>query len=115
MRRRPGIPIYPGIFLNKLGGSIGVEPFSFGGILGAKVAETLELNLSFKYREAQGEELGFFGGQGQLELDEDKIATLAADVYSDGYVDAKLNIDLHIPFSSQDPIVKVGGRHRLLG
>jgi len=105
----PGIPIYPGIFLNKLGGSIGVEPFSFGGILGAKVAATLELTLSFKYREAQGEELGFFGGQGQLELDEDKIATLAADVYSDGYVDAKLNIDLHIPFSSSNPIVKVGG------
>ena len=105
----PGVPIYPGIFLNKLGGSIGVEPFAFGGVLGAKVAEALELTLSFKFREAQGEELGFFGGQGQLELDEDKIATLAADVYSDGYVDAKLSIDLHIPFSSNNPIVKVGG------
>ena len=105
----PGIPIYPGIFLNKLGGSIGVEPFSFGGVLGAKVAATLELTLSFKFREESKGELGFFGGQGQLELGEDKIATLAADVYSDGYVDAQLNIDLHLPFSSDKPIVKVGG------
>lgn len=105
----PGIPIYPGIFLNKLGGSIGSEPFSFGGVLGAKVATQLELTLSFKYREATNQELGFFGGQGQLELDDDKIATLAADVYSDGYVDAQLNIDLHIPFSSESPVVRVGG------
>ncbi len=105
----PGIPIYPAIFLNKLGGSVGVEPFSFGGVLGAKIAQTLELTLSFKYREATAEELGFFGGQGQLELGEDKIATLAADVYSDGYVDAQLNIDLHIPFTGENPIVKVGG------
>ena len=105
----PGIPIYPGIFLNKLGGSIGVEPFAFGGVLGAKVAAALELTLSFKYREATDQELGFFGGQGQLELDDDKIATLAADVYSDGYVDAQLSIDLHLPFSSDNPIVKVGG------
>jgi hypothetical protein len=105
----PGIPIYPGVFLNKLGGSVGVEPFAFGGVLGAKVAATLELTLSFKYREQHGEELGFFGGQGVLELSDDKIATLAADVYSDGYVDAQLSIDLHLPFSSKDPIVKVGG------
>jgi PKD repeat protein len=105
----PGIPIYPGIFLNKIGGSIGSEPFSFGGVLGAKVATQLELTLSFKYREATSQELGFFGGQGQLELDDDKIATLAADVYSDGYVDAQLNIDLHLPFSSEQPVVQVGG------
>jgi len=105
----PGVPIYPAIFLNKLGGSIGVEPFSFGGVLGAKIAETLELTLSFKYREASGEELGFFGGQGELELGEDKIATLAADVYSDGYVDAQLKIDLNVPFVGENPIVKVGG------
>ena len=104
----PGVPIYPGIFLNKLGGSIGVEPFAFGGVLGAKVAEALELTLSFKFREAQGEELGFFGGQGQLELDEDKIATLAADVYSDGYIDAKLSVDLKFPPTSS-PVVQVGG------
>lgn len=105
----PGIPVYPGVFLNKLGGSIGVEPFSFGGVLGAKVAAALELTLSFKYREASGQELGFFGGQGQLELDDSKIATLAADVYSDGYIDAQLAIDLHLPFSSESPVVKVGG------
>jgi PKD repeat protein len=105
----PGVPIYPGVFLNKLGGSVGVEPFAFGGVLGAKVATQLELTLSFKYREASGEELGFFGGQGQLELGEDKIATLAADVYSDGYIDAQLSIDLHLPFSSESPVVKVGG------
>jgi len=105
----PGIPIYPGVALNKLGGSVGVEPFSFGGSLGASIATQLELTLSFKYREATSTELGFFGGQGVLSLDDDEIATLAADVYSDGYIDAKLAIDLHLPFSSNDPIVKVGG------
>ena len=104
-----GVPIYPGIELNKLGGSVGVEPLSFGGTLGASIATQLELTLSFKFREATSTELGFFGGQGVLSYKDDEIATLAADVYSDGYVDAKLAIDLHFPFDSDSPVVKVGG------
>ncbi|HEY2767025.1 MAG TPA: PKD domain-containing protein [Solirubrobacteraceae bacterium] len=104
----PGIPLYAGVYLNKLGGSIGVEPFAFGGTIGASIASQLELTLSFKYREPEGEELGFFGGQGQLSLKDNPIATLAADVYSDGYIDAQLKIDLKLPFG-ENPIVSVGG------
>lgn len=104
----PGVPLYPGVFLNKIGGSIGVEPLSFGGTLGASIASQLELTLSFKYREAEGEELGFIGGQGQLSLSDNPIATLAADVYSDGYIDAQLKINLKLPFGD-NPLVSVGG------
>jgi hypothetical protein len=104
----PGVPLYAGVYLNKLGGSVGVEPFSFGGTIGASIASELELTLSFKYREAEGEELGFIGGQGQLSLKDNPIATLAADVYSDGYVDAQLKIDLKLPFG-ENPLVSVGG------
>ncbi len=104
----PGVPLYPGVFLNKIGGSIGVEPLSFGGTLGASIASQLELTLSFKYREPEGEELGFIGGQGQLSLSDNPIATLAADVYSDGYIDAQLKIDLKLPFGG-NPLVSVGG------
>jgi PKD repeat protein len=104
----PGIPLYAGVYLNKLGGSVGVEPFAFGGNLGASIGSQLELTLAFKYREAQGEELGFLGGEGQLQLSNNPIASLAADVYSDGYIDAQLKINLKLPFGGS-PLVSVGG------
>jgi PKD repeat protein len=104
-----GVPIYPGITLNKLGAGIGIEPFRFEGTLGASIATQLELTLSFRFREATENELGFFGGKGSLSLKDDEIASLAADVYSDGYVDAQVKFDLHFPFESKDPVIKVYG------
>jgi PKD repeat protein len=104
-----GAMIYPGVEVNKIGASIGVNPLAFGGVLGAAIATQLELTLEFKFREATSTELGFFGGQGKLSLKDDDIATLAADVYSDGYMDAKLAIDLHFPLDSKEPAVEVGG------
>ena len=104
-----GVPIYPGVELNKIGASVGVNPLAFGGVLGASIATQLELTLEFKFREATSTELGFFGGQGKLAFKGDDIATLAADVYSDGYMDAKLAIDLHFPFASKEPAIEVGG------
>jgi hypothetical protein len=104
-----GAMIYPGVEVNKIGASIGVNPLAFGGVLGAAIATQLELTLEFKFREATSTELGFFGGQGKLSYKDDDIATLAADVYSDGYMDAKLAIDIHFPFSSKEPAVEVGG------
>lgn len=104
-----GVPIYPGVEVNKIGASVGVNPLAFGGTLGAAIATQLELTLEFKFREATSTELGFFGGQGKLSYKDDDIATLAADVYSDGYMDAKLEIDLHFPFDSKEPAVEVGG------
>ncbi len=104
-----GIPLYPGIELNKFGGSIAVEPFAFGGTLGAAIATQLELTLEFRYAEPFEGQLGYFGGKGSIALDKDEIATLAGDIYSDGYVDAQLKINLQLPFESKDPIVQVGG------
>jgi hypothetical protein len=104
-----GAMIYPGVEVNKIGASIGVNPLAFGGVLGAAIATQLELTLEFKFREATSTELGFFGGQGKLSYKDDDIATLAADVYSDGYMDAKLAIDIHFPFDSKEPAVEVGG------
>ncbi|HXD54014.1 MAG TPA: PKD domain-containing protein [Solirubrobacteraceae bacterium] len=105
----PGIPVYPGISLNKMGGSVGVEPISFGGVLGAKVAGTLELELLFKYAEATEEQLGFFGGKGTLKYEDNEIATLEGDVYSDGYSDALLQVKIGVPFGSKEPEVSVEG------
>lgn len=104
-----GVPIYPGILVNQLGGTVGVEPLKFGGTIGASIATQLELSLSFLYREAEGKELGFFGGQGKLSYKNDEIATLAADVYSDGYTDAQLKLNLHFPFDSKEPVIELGG------
>jgi len=86
-----------------------VHPLAFGGILGAKIAELLQLELAFKFREATSTELGFFGGQGKLSYKSDEIATLAADVYSDGYVDAQVTFNLHFPFDSSSPAIEVSG------
>jgi PKD repeat protein len=104
-----GIPIYPGILLNKFGGSVQVEPLVFGGTLGASIAQALELTLEFRYAEPTEGKLGYFGGKGSLALEKAEIASLMADVYSDGYVDAQLKINLKIPFESNEPIVEVGG------
>jgi hypothetical protein len=108
-KANPGVPIYPGINLNEIGASIGVNPLVFGGSLGAKIAELLQLELAFKFREATKTELGFFGGQGKLSYKGDEIATLAADVFSDGYVDAQVTFDLHFPFESKEPVIQVSG------
>ncbi len=108
-KAEPGVPIYPGISLNEIGASVAVHPLAFGGILGAKIAELLQLELAFKFREATSTELGFFGGQGKLSYKSDEIATLAADVYSDGYVDAQVTFNLHFPFDSSEPAIEVSG------
>jgi PKD domain len=108
-KANPGVPIYPGISLNEIGASVGVEPLSFGGSLGAKIAELLELELAFKYQEETKTALGFFGGEGKLSYKSDAIATLAADVYSDGYVDAQVTFNLHFPFDSSEPVIEVSG------
>ncbi len=109
LKIKPGVPIFSGVFLNEIGASLGVEPLVFGGSLGANIAEVLELELEFKYREATEKELGFFGGEGRLSYKENKIASLAGDVYSDGYVDAALKVELKLPFGSKEPVVEVRG------
>jgi hypothetical protein len=95
-KAEPGVPIYPGINLNEIGASVGVNPLAFGGSLGAKIAALLELEFAFKFREATSTEFGFFGGQGKLSYKSDEIATLAADVYTDGYVDAQVYAKLEL-------------------
>ncbi len=105
----PGVPIYPGISLNKMGASVGVEPITFGGVLGAKIASVLELELAFKYAEATEAALGFFGGKGTLKYEDNEIATLEADVYSDGYSDAQLQLKIGVPFGSKEPVVSAEG------
>ncbi len=52
LKIKPGVPMFAGVFLNEIGASLGVEPLEFGGSLGASIAEVLELELEFKYREA---------------------------------------------------------------
>jgi PKD repeat protein len=108
-KANPGVAIYPGIFLNEIGASVGVNPLTFGGSLGASIAEVLGLELEFKYREETEKELGFFGGKGTLSLKEHKIATLAADVYSDGYTDAELKVHFQVPFEPQEAFASIEG------
>jgi PKD repeat protein len=109
LKIKPGVPIFSGVFLNEIGASLGVEPLEFGGSLGANIAEVLELELEFRFREATENELGYFGGEGRLSYKESKIASLAADVYTDGYVDAALKIELKLPLESKSPVVEVRG------
>ena len=105
----PGIPVYSGVYLNRIGASVGVNPLEFGGSLGAKIASALELELAFKYSEATGQQLGFFGGKGSLSYEENVIAALEGDVYSDGYSDALLQLKISVPFGSKEPVVSVEG------
>jgi len=105
----PGIPLYPGISLNRIGAMVGVEPLEFGGSLGAKIASVLELELAFKYSEATEQQLGFFGGKGSLAYENNVIASLEGDVYSDGYSDALLQLKIGVPFGSKEPLASAEG------
>ena len=53
-----GVPLFPGVLLNRLGGEFGVDPLVFGGTLGASVGSQLEVTVSFRYREASPERAG---------------------------------------------------------
>ena len=105
----PGIPVFTGVYLNKMGASVGVEPLQFGGLLGAKVASVLKLELGFRYSEGNEQQLGYFGGKGTLKFEENEIATLEGDVYSDGYSDALLLLKIGVPFGSNNPVVSAEG------
>ena len=109
LKIKPGVPVFAGVFLNEIGASVGVEPLEFGGSLGASIAEVLEVELEFKFREQTEKELGFFGGEGRLSYKENKIASLAGDVYTDGYVDAALKVEIKLPFGSKEPLVELRG------
>jgi hypothetical protein len=104
-----GVPIFTGVLLNEIGASVAVEPTAFGGSLGASIVESFELELEFKFREKTSTELGFFGGKGILSLKDHEIASLAADVYTDGYMDAQLKFHIQYPFESSEPFAKVEG------
>jgi len=104
-----GIPIFPGVELNKFGGAIGVEPFSIGGTLGASVGTQLEVTLEFKFHEATSSELGFFGGKGSIEYEKHELGSIAGDVYTDGYTDASIQAKISVPFGSNSPYVKLAG------
>jgi PKD repeat protein len=104
-----GVPIYPGVLLNEIGAGVTVKPLGFEGSLGASIVEEFELELAFRFREATSEELGFFGGKGTLSLMGHEIASLAADVYTDGYMDAQLKFHIQVPFESSEPFAKVAG------
>jgi len=99
-----GVPLYPGVLLNRLGGQVYSSPFAFGGTVGASIATVLELTLNFTYQEANATTLGYLGGQATLDYqppgdDPSTIASLTGEVFSDGFFDAALNIDIHFPLS----------------
>jgi hypothetical protein len=104
-----GVPIYPGVLLNEIGAGVSVNPLAFEGSLGASIVEEFELELAFRFREETAQELGFFGGKGTLSLQGHEIASLAADVYTDGYMDAQLKFHIQVPFEGSEPFAKVAG------
>jgi hypothetical protein len=97
-----GVPLFPGVLLNRLGGEFGIDPLEFGGTLGASIAAQLEASVSFRYRQATASQLGFFGLQGTLELSHSQIAQVAIDLYTDGYIDGLLDVDLHFPLTADE-------------
>jgi PKD repeat protein len=103
-----GIPIFPGVELNKLGAGIGVEPLYFEGKLGALVGKALELLVEFRFHEETATEEGFFGLQGALELEEHKLGKLAVDLWFRGYINGEVGFDLRLPESS-NPTVQASG------
>ena len=66
----------------------------------------LELELAFKFAEETAQQLGYFGGRGSLKYEENEIATLEGDVYSDGYSDALLQLKIAVPFGAKEPVGK---------
>ena len=109
LKINPGVTVYPGVEVNEIGAGIGVEPLEFSGSLGAEIVKEFELELAFKFREKTEKELGYFGGKGTLSLQGHEIASLGADVYTDGYMDAELKFHIQLPFEG-NAFAKVAGQ-----
>ncbi|MDE3131605.1 MAG: hypothetical protein KGL16_10675, partial [Acidobacteriota bacterium] len=106
----PGIPVYPSVFLTEFGAGVGVNPTQVSGTIGAGWggSDGVAIELSFKYSDSTSTTLGFFGGQGTVKVGGQQIAQLQGDVYSDGYVDAALEVGLKEPQDS--PVIQVLGK-----
>ncbi len=101
-----GIPIFPGIELNKLGANVTTaNPLSFGGNLGASIAAELELVIKFQYAEAAAGAEGYFKGAGELELENKKFAALEVLVGFSGYVKGKVELNLKEP--ETNPVIEL--------
>jgi len=104
-----GIPVFPGIEINELEGNITTaNPLAFGGKLGASIATALELTLGFQYAEGSEGNEGYFKGTGTLELENKKFALLEVLVGFEGYVKAKLELDLKVPETNPNIEVAAG-------
>jgi len=79
-----GIPVGPGILLNRFRGEFGLTPTRIGGGLGVSLAAVAQINGNFFYQSG--------GGAAQLHVDGDfslaghRLATAYFDYYSTGYV-----------------------------
>ena len=106
----PGIQVYAGVFLTEFGAGVGVNPTQVSGTIGAGWggSDGVAIELSFKYADSTSTTLGFFGGQGTVKLGGQQIAQLQGDVYSDGYVDAALQVGIKEPQDS--PVIQVLGK-----
>ncbi len=47
IRFTPGILVYPGVFLNRFGGEVGLNPTRFGGLIGASFASTVLIDANW--------------------------------------------------------------------
>ena len=93
-----GLPVFPGVTINAVGANIARTPaLSFGGSIGASITQAFELTANFQYAAPTASDLGYFGLQGTLDFQGQRVATASGEVFSDGFFDADLGLDYHYP------------------
>ncbi|MDP9295057.1 MAG: hypothetical protein M3O90_11660, partial [Actinomycetota bacterium] len=84
VRFAPGIPIYAGVLLNRIAGSFGLDPVSFGGGLGASFATVLQINADFLWAVLRDGTLAL-RGSGNASVYGAQLASAYMEYWTDGY------------------------------
>jgi hypothetical protein len=102
-----GVPIFPGVLLNHIGAQFGVDPEHLEGEIGAKVVAILQVNAAVMFE--QDGDVTHWHIDGEGDLNDQPLAHVTFDYYSDGFISLTANLTWQTPYPSDSPAFFVGG------
>ena len=102
-----GIPVGPGIFLNRFAGEFGLTPTRIGGGFGVSLGTVAQLDANFAYQSRSG--VANLHADGEFSLLGQRLATAYFDYWSTGYVGFGGQFFYQYPASSGS-LLKVNGK-----
>jgi hypothetical protein len=105
---QPGILVYPAVFLNRFAAEIGVNPFRYGGGLGANFATLVQVNANFLYAYLPDRTIAL-RMDGTASVKGIPLASAYSEIWSNGYMTMGGGIGIRYP-SGRTPVITLVGR-----